>query len=605
MSAPMRVAVLGSTGSIGLNTLDVLERHRDRYAVFALAARSNVARLREQCLQHRPRFAVVVDNSAAALLAAQLRSAGSSTEVLVGEQALSEIAAHAEVDTIMAAIVGAAGLASSLAAARAGKRILLANKEALVMSGPLFMQAVREGGATLIPVDSEHNAIFQCMGGSRVAGVRRVLLTASGGPFLRTPAADLRNVTPDQACAHPRWVMGRKISVDSATLMNKGLELIEACLLFGLPARQVEVVVHPQSIVHSLVEYVDGSMLAQLGNPDMRTPIAHALGWPERLSSGVESLDILRAARLDFEAPDLERFPALALARSAAEAGGTAPAVLNAANEVAVGAFLEGRCRFPDIVALIERVLARDAGDAGGLRSRYSGCRRLGTPRGADCNRRPCRSPCMISTDTPLQFLISIAAFIVAIGVLVAVHEFGHFWVARRLGIRVLRFSIGFGKPLYRRVLGKDPVEFVIAAIPLGGYVKLLDEREGNVAERDLPRAFNRQPVWKRIADAARRAGVQPHFRNRAVLGVVYGRRAGAQADHRRDHAGLDRRARRAALRGRDRAGRRPADADAGSGDAGDHRGPDRRRHDRHARARRRWLASASFRSSSATAAAR
>jgi 1-deoxy-D-xylulose-5-phosphate reductoisomerase len=358
MSAPMRVAVLGSTGSIGLNTLDVLERHRDRYTVFALAARSNVARLREQCLQHRPRFAVVVDNSAAALLASQLRTAGSSTEVLVGEQALSEIAAHAEVDTIMAAIVGAAGLASSLAAARAGKRILLANKEALVMSGPLFMQAVREGGATLIPVDSEHNAIFQCMGGSR-AGVRRVLLTASGGPFLRTPAADLRNVTPDQACAHPRWVMGRKISVDSATLMNKGLELIEACLLFGLPARQVEVVVHPQSIVHSLVEYVDGSMLAQLGNPDMRTPIAHALGWPERLSSGVESLDILRAARLDFEAPDLERFPALALARGAAEAGGTAPAVLNAANEVAVGAFLEGRCRFPDIVALIERVLVR------------------------------------------------------------------------------------------------------------------------------------------------------------------------------------------------------------------------------------------------------
>jgi 1-deoxy-D-xylulose-5-phosphate reductoisomerase len=343
MSAPLRIAVLGSTGSIGLNTLDVLERHRDRYAVFALAARSNVARLREQCLQHRPRFAVVVDNSAAALLATQLRSAGSSTEVLVGEQALSDIAAHVEVDTIMAAIVGAAGLASSLAAARAGKRILLANKEALVMSGPLFMQAVREGGATLIPVDSEHNAIFQCMGGSRVAGVRRVLLTASGGPFLRTPAADLRHVTPDQACAHPRWVMGRKISVDSATL----------------PARQVEVVVHPQSIVHSLVEYVDGSMLAQLGNPDMRTPIAHALGWPERLSSGVESLDILRAARLDFEAPDLERFPALALARSAAEAGGTAPAVLNAANEVAVGAFLEGRCRFPDIVALIEQVLAR------------------------------------------------------------------------------------------------------------------------------------------------------------------------------------------------------------------------------------------------------
>ena len=236
-SERLRVAVLGSTGSIGLNTLDVLERHRDRYQVFALAARSNVARLREQCLQHRPRFAVVVDDSAAALLASQLRSAGSPTEVLSGEQALAQIAAHSEVDAIMAAIVGAAGLASSLAAARAGKRILLANKEALVMSGPLFMQAVREGGATLIPVDSEHNAIFQCMGGSSAGGVRRVLLTASGGPFLRTAAADLRNVTPDQACAHPRWVMGRKISVDSATLMNKGLELIEACLLFALPAR--------------------------------------------------------------------------------------------------------------------------------------------------------------------------------------------------------------------------------------------------------------------------------------------------------------------------------------------------------------------------------
>ena len=359
MSMPLRVAVLGSTGSIGLNTLDVLERHRDRYEVFALAARSNVARLREQCLQHRPRFAVVVDNSAATLLAAQLRSAGSQTEVLTGEQALSDIAAHADVDTIMAAIVGAAGLASSLAAAHAGKRILLANKEALVMSGPLFVEAVREGGATLIPVDSEHNAIFQCMGGSRASGVRRVLLTASGGPFLRTPAADLRNVTPDQACAHPRWVMGRKISVDSATLMNKGLELIEACLLFSLPARQVDVVVHPQSIVHSLVEYVDGSMLAQLGNPDMRTPIAHALGWPERIASGVESLDILRAAKLEFEAPDAVRFPSLGLARAAAAAGGTTPAVLNAANEVAVEAFLQRRLSFLEIPEVIERVLAR------------------------------------------------------------------------------------------------------------------------------------------------------------------------------------------------------------------------------------------------------
>jgi 1-deoxy-D-xylulose-5-phosphate reductoisomerase len=353
------VAVLGSTGSIGLSTLDVLERHRDRYRVVALAARNNVARLREQCLTYQPQFAVVVDGTCAAQLAADLRGSECPTQVLAGEAALSEIAAHEDVDAVMAAIVGAAGLAPSLAAARAGKRIMLANKEALVMSGPLFMQAVREGGATLIPVDSEHNAIFQCMAGDKAVGVRRVLLTASGGPFLRTPRAALRDVTPDQACAHPRWVMGRKISVDSATLLNKGLELIEACLLFGLPPAQVDVVVHPQSIVHSLVEYIDGSMLAQLGNPDMRTPIAHALGWPERIASGVESLDILRAARLDFEAPDMERFPGLRLARAAAEAGGTAPAVLNAANEVAVGAFLERRLSFLEIAEVIERVLAR------------------------------------------------------------------------------------------------------------------------------------------------------------------------------------------------------------------------------------------------------
>jgi 1-deoxy-D-xylulose-5-phosphate reductoisomerase len=278
---------------------------------------------------------------------------------------LSEVAAHEDVDAVMAAIVGAAGLRSSLAAAKAGKRIMLANKEALVMSGPLFMQAVREGGATLLPVDSEHNAVFQCMQGpatsigSTRGDVRRVLLTASGGPFLRTPASALRTVTPEQACAHPRWVMGRKISVDSATLMNKGLEQIEACLLFSLPPAQVEVVVHPQSIVHSLVEYIDGSMLAQLGNPDMRTPIAHALGWPERIASGVESLDILRAAKLEFEAPDAVRFPSLGLARAAAAAGGTTPAVLNAANEVAVEAFLQRRLSFLEIPEVIERVLAR------------------------------------------------------------------------------------------------------------------------------------------------------------------------------------------------------------------------------------------------------
>jgi 1-deoxy-D-xylulose-5-phosphate reductoisomerase len=358
----MRVAILGSTGSIGLSTLDVLGRHPDRFEVFALAARQNGARLFEQCKKFRPRFAVLVDPAAAAKLRGELARVGLKTEVLTGADALAEIAAHPDVHAVMAAIVGAAGLRSSLAAACAGKRIMLANKEALVMSGPLFMQAVREGGATLIPVDSEHNAIFQCMGGSRAHGVRRVLLTASGGPFLRAAPDVLRDATPDQACAHPRWVMGRKISVDSATLMNKGLELIEACLLFDLAPSRVDVVVHPQSIVHSFVEYLDGSMLAQLGNPDMRTPIAHALGWPERLASGVESLDLIRTARLDFEAPDVARFPCLRLARAAAEAGGTAPSVLNAANEVAVEAFLERRLGFMDIPSVIEEVLARHRG---------------------------------------------------------------------------------------------------------------------------------------------------------------------------------------------------------------------------------------------------
>lgn len=354
-----RVAVLGSTGSIGVSTLDVLARHPERFEIVALTAHRNVVRLKDQCLAHRPAFAVVAAAAEAAVLAGELQNAGCPTQVLAGEDALCEIAAHEQVDAVMAAIVGAAGLRPSLAAARAGKRILLANKEALVMSGALFMQAVREGAATLVPVDSEHNAIFQCMAGDRASGVRRVVLTASGGPFLRTSHETLRAVTPDQACAHPRWVMGRKISVDSATLMNKGLELIEACLLFDLSPAQVEVVVHPQSIVHSLVEYCDGSMLAQLGNPDMRTPIAHALGWPERIASGVESLDIIRAGRLDFEAPDLERFPCLQLARAAAEAGGTAPAVLNAANEVAVSAFLKGQLAFVEIPGVIGEVLAR------------------------------------------------------------------------------------------------------------------------------------------------------------------------------------------------------------------------------------------------------
>jgi len=360
----MRVAVLGSTGSIGVSTLDVLARHPDRFEIVALAAASSDGKLLEQCLRHRPRTAVLQSPEAAARLAAALRAAGLSTEVCCGAAALEECAAGVDVDAVMAAIVGAAGLPSALAAARAGKRVLLANKESLVVAGPLLLESARRGGATLIPIDSEHNAIFQCLPpdletGRPARGVRRILLTASGGPFLRTPAQQLATVTPDEACAHPRWRMGRKISVDSATLMNKGLELIEACLLFGMEPAKVEVVVHPQSIVHSLVEYVDGSILAQLGNPDMRTPIAHALGWPERIASGVQSLDLAAMGRLEFEAPDVERFPALRLARTVAEAGGTAPAVLNAANEVAVAEFLAGRLDFPGITRLIERVLDR------------------------------------------------------------------------------------------------------------------------------------------------------------------------------------------------------------------------------------------------------
>jgi 1-deoxy-D-xylulose-5-phosphate reductoisomerase len=354
-----RVAVLGSTGSIGVSTLDVLARHPQRFAVQALSAHRNIQPLLEQCLQHRPAFAVVATPADAEWLAEQLQRHGLSTAVLSGEAGLCSVAAHPQVDAVMAAIVGAAGLPCTRGAARAGKRIMLANKEALVMSGPLFMEAVRAGKATLLPVDSEHNAIFQCSAGEQSQGIRRILLTASGGPFLRTPRAQLAAVTPEQACAHPRWVMGRKISVDSATLMNKGLELIEACLLFNVPAAQVEVVVHPQSIVHSLVEYCDGSMLAQLGNPDMRVPIAHALGWPQRIGSGVESLDIVKVGRLDFEAPDLQQFPCLGLARQAAEVGGTAPTILNAANEVAVEAFLQRRLGFLEIPRVIEDVLSK------------------------------------------------------------------------------------------------------------------------------------------------------------------------------------------------------------------------------------------------------
>ena len=357
------VAILGSTGSVGENTLDVIARHPDRFRVIALGANRNVEKLAAQCLKFSVPYAAMADPQAAAQLATLLRLHGAATQVLAGPEALEEIAALPDVHSVMAAIVGAAGLTSTLAAARAGKRLLLANKESLVMAGPLLMRLVRASGATLLPIDSEHNAVFQCLPrdarcGEAPPGVKRILLTASGGPFLDTPRARLDAVTPAEACRHPTWVMGRKISVDSATLMNKGLEFIEACLLFGVGPSQVEVLIHRESIVHSLVEYVDGSMLAQLGAPDMRTPIAHALAWPERVTSGVQSLDLVRVGNLRFEAPDLQRFPALALAQDAAKAGGSRPASLNAANEVAVAAFLDGGLNFARIPAVIESVMA-------------------------------------------------------------------------------------------------------------------------------------------------------------------------------------------------------------------------------------------------------
>ncbi|QQQ51961.1 1-deoxy-D-xylulose-5-phosphate reductoisomerase [Pseudomonas syringae] len=362
MSRPQQITILGATGSIGLSTLDVVARHPALYQVFALTGFSRLEELLALCIRHTPQYAVVPDQVVARKLQDDLAAAGLDTRVLVGEGGLCEVAADPRVDAVMAAIVGAAGLRPTLAAVEAGKKVLLANKEALVMSGALFMQAVRQSGAVLLPIDSEHNAIFQCLPGDfarglGAVGVRRIMLTASGGPFRETPLEQLHNVTPEQACAHPVWSMGRKISVDSATMMNKGLELIEACWLFDARPDQVEVVIHPQSVIHSLVDYVDGSVLAQLGNPDMRTPIANALAWPARVDSGVAPLDLFRIGQLDFQAPDEERFPCLRLARQAAEAGGSAPAMLNAANEVAVAAFLDGHIRYLEIAGIIEEVL--------------------------------------------------------------------------------------------------------------------------------------------------------------------------------------------------------------------------------------------------------
>lgn len=376
------LTVLGATGSVGVSTLDVVARHPDRFKVVALTANRNDALLAEQCARFQPRLAVMADPDSAVRLRQRLSGLSCQTEVLHGAQGLVDAAQLGEADAVMAAIVGAAGLMPSLAAARAGKRVLLANKEALVMSGRLFMDAVRDAGALLLPIDSEHNAVFQCMpqlGSSdetgngldgkgiestlghslQHAGVRRIVLTGSGGPFCDVPVEELHDVSPAQACAHPTWDMGRKISVDSATMMNKGLEVIEACWLFDAPVEKVDVVVHRQSVIHSMVEYEDGSVLAQLGNPDMRTPIAHALAWPDRIESGVAALDLVKVGRLDFQAADLQRFPCLRLGFAAARSGSAASAVLNAANEVAVQSFLDERIRFTHIARLIEGVLEK------------------------------------------------------------------------------------------------------------------------------------------------------------------------------------------------------------------------------------------------------
>ncbi len=363
------LCILGATGSIGVSTLDVISRHPDKYKVVALTANTNIDALFKQCQQYRPQYAVVVNEEKAVSFKQKLDESGlNDITVLVGAQALQQVASLDQVESVMAAIVGAAGLLPTLAAAKAGKTVLLANKEALVMSGDIFMQAVAESGAHLLPIDSEHNAIFQCMPGgyetgTRAKQARRILLTASGGPFRATPIADLEHVTPEQAVAHPKWDMGRKISVDSATMMNKGLELIEACLLFNMSPEDIQVVIHKQSIIHSMVDYVDGSVLAQMGNPDMRTPIAHAMAWPERFDSGVEPLNIFEVKQMDFEQPDLQRFPCLRLACEAVNAGGIMPTILNAANEIAVDAFLNEMIRFTDIPKIIEKTMAEFSPD--------------------------------------------------------------------------------------------------------------------------------------------------------------------------------------------------------------------------------------------------
>ena len=363
MTGRRRLTILGSTGSVGVSTLEVVSLHPDRFEVVALSARNQIPVLFEQCQKHRPRYAVVLEPSMADDLRRKLVAAKIDCQVLCGAEALETVATLPEIDSVMAAIVGIAGLRSTLAAARAGKRVMLANKESLVTAGPLLMEVARASGAQLLPIDSEHNAIFQALpasysGRPDAAGIRRILLTASGGPFRELPLEALENVTPEQACAHPNWVMGRKISVDSATMMNKALEVIEARWLFNVAPENIEVVIHPESVIHSLVEYIDGSVIAQLGNPDMRTPIAHALDFPTRIEAGVPFLNLATVRALHFDEPDLKRFPCLGLAYQALAAGDAAPIVLNAANEIAVAHFLDGAISFARIPAIIEGVLS-------------------------------------------------------------------------------------------------------------------------------------------------------------------------------------------------------------------------------------------------------
>ncbi|MBS0497263.1 MAG: 1-deoxy-D-xylulose-5-phosphate reductoisomerase [Gammaproteobacteria bacterium] len=362
MKTTRQITILGSTGSIGESTLDVIARHPDRFQAFALTANHNVEKMLAQCQRFQPRFAVMLNTASAEQLAGAIKTTGIKTEVLAGIESLEKVASHPEVDAVMAAIVGAAGIRPTFAAARTGKLVLLANKETLVMAGRIFMDLVKQHNATLLPIDSEHNAIYQSLphhfnGNLADSGISRILLTASGGPFRRAPLDSLASVTPEQACAHPNWDMGQKISVDSATMMNKGLEVIEAHWLFEAPPEKIQVVIHPQSVIHSMVAYVDGSVIAQLGNPDMRTPIAHAMGYPDRIESGVSALDMFKVAHLDFEEPDFKKFPCLGLAYQALAAGGNMPAVLNAANEIAVESFLKRRMPFTAIPRMIEHVM--------------------------------------------------------------------------------------------------------------------------------------------------------------------------------------------------------------------------------------------------------